>query len=213
MPNHITNILRITGKDAEKAYNAIEGNGEDSERLFIDFNNIIAMPEELRGTTSPAPKKAKKIIQSCKGDPVKVATYLKKHTEDLLGNVDEDTKTLIAFARCGITDWYTWASTNWGTKWNAYSQSKEESGEVQFDTAWSTPFPVMQKLSLMFPEATITVEYADEDLGSNCGRYVLENGETIEKYLPDGDEALMFACEIKGCDYDQIVAEREQDSE
>jgi hypothetical protein len=58
----------------------------------------------------------------------------------------------------------------------------------------------MQKLSEMFPDAQVSVTYADEDLGQNCGRYSFLNGEETELYQPEGgsDEAMNLAIEIKG---------------
>ena len=37
-------------------------------------------------------------------------------------------------------------------------------------TAWSAPIPVIKKLSEMYPNIELTLEFADEDLGQNCGR-------------------------------------------
>lgn len=50
MPNHVTNILRVTAENEEEIFNAIKGEGEDQ---FIDFNKILPMPEDLKGTTYP----------------------------------------------------------------------------------------------------------------------------------------------------------------
>ena len=44
----------------------------------------------------------------------------------------------------------------------------------------------------MFPDVTITVEYAEEDIGSNCGRVTILNSEIIEDIEYDG----IKACEI-----------------
>ena len=41
------------------------------------------------------------------------------------------------------------------------------------------------------------VEYADEDIGSNCGSYECLNGEVINEQV--GDAA--FACALKGIPY------------
>jgi len=53
-------------------------------------------------------------------------------------------------AREGRPNWYEWQCDNWGTKWNAYEQSFEDTGygvlQVQFDTAWSPPYPIIEAL-------------------------------------------------------------------
>jgi len=189
MPNHVTNILRIVGKDSEKVFKKIRGRDEG----YIDFNMIVRMPEGLHETRSPATGEAEKILQECNHESNKVVAYLKENIEELLGDHSETIKNLSAFATCGYSNWYDWTKANWGTKWNAYDQTINEDGSITFLTAWSTPFPAMAALSLKYPEVTVVVEYADEDIGSNCGRYALVNGETIENYKPIGKEADKFA--------------------
>lgn len=43
-------------------------------------------------------------------------------------------------------NWNAWNRENWGTKWNAYDTKIGREGErafIQFNTAWSYPFPVI----------------------------------------------------------------------
>jgi len=77
------------------------------------------------------------------------------------------------------TSGYNWTSTNWGTKWNAYHIEAEGTNSMSFDTAWSHPLPIIEKISEMFPEITIKVLYADEDLGNNAGKYEMLNGDVF----------------------------------
>lgn len=103
----------------------------------------------------------------------------------------------------GLPDWYTWSVDNWGTKWNAYEVQESENGFI-FWTAWSTPELMFIALSNLFPDVTITVYFADEDIGSNCGTLVLTGGEC--EYT-EGDAE--FATELWGWeDY-----ENEEDEE
>lgn len=104
----------------------------------------------------------------------------------------------------GVYDhcWYNWNVENWGTKWNAYDVAWEDldDGRVQlnFDTAWSHPEPVITALSKKFPYEVLEVRYADEDLGSNCGTYKIRDGIAYDGVIdPGGDEALELACDIK----------------
>ena len=94
----------------------------------------------------------------------------------------------------------------WGTKWNSYDLSFKDN-VFTFDTAWSTPFLVIERLSQIFPDVLIKVKYADEDIGSNCGWYDLKNGielgghhyNWIQNVGSDGNaESIFFACEVKG---------------
>ena len=47
MPNHVTNIVEISGK--KKSLEALMGkvSGPSGSRRFFDFNGIIPMPSEL----------------------------------------------------------------------------------------------------------------------------------------------------------------------
>lgn len=128
------------------------------------------------------------------------------------------TKTVFGGGMVGYSmDGYSpmeWGIGNWGTKWNAYEGTRLDDTSVQFDTAWSHPFPVIEALSVKFPEAVITVKYADEDLGSNLGWYViLGGGITGEDAMVSGsEEALEFACQIKySRSYAEQVAEWEEE--
>jgi hypothetical protein len=67
--------------------------------------------------------------------------------------------------------WYNWNNRNWGTKWDVANQAElvneEENGEnlvlvYQFDTAWSVPVPVIQKLSEQYPTLLLTLSYEEE---------------------------------------------------
>ena len=76
----------------------------------------------------------------------------------------------------------------WGTSLNALepNQADPDNGTCQFDTAWSCPMGVLVKLSERFPDDAITVIYADEDIGSNCGTFTLKAGQVVEEDIaPD----------------------------
>lgn len=63
------------------------------------------------------------------------------------------------------------------------------------------------KVSERFPEDAITVTYADEDIGSNCGTFTLKAGQIVEQDIAprwrDLDDAgkakwKAFAYQVKG---------------
>lgn len=97
--------------------------------------------------------------------------------------------------------WYEWSINNWGTKWNCYNISIDDDGGICFDTAWATPIPIFEALSKRFKSLKFEVHYADEDMGNNCGIITLKGGKVIDHWEPPTeDEAMDFACEIKGYD-------------
>ena len=93
-------------------------------------------------------------------------------------------------------NWYDWSVNNWGTKWNTDSDVSISGNVVVFDTAWSTPFYVLSELSNQYPTLSFIINYADEDIGSNCGMYKLQGGDTLEEEKGD----IVFACEVLGLD-------------
>lgn len=198
MPNHITNRLTIIGTEEQIAQvrEAIKGEGEDQ---FIDFNKIAPIPTELQGTVSPMriitqaeyDEQERRIANNELSDMEKQWGLSRGLTQALANEYKEK------FGHC---DWYGWQTSNWGTKWNAYSQHENDENCIEFDTAWSNPYSILVKLSQMFPEVTFEVEYADEDFGYNVGRYTLVNGEQTESNIPDGgsQEAIEMAMDIKG---------------
>ena len=100
----------------------------------------------------------------------------------------------------GENNWYDWRIGNWGTKWNSYGYTENttfQDGKIKFLTAWSAPHPILQKLSEMFPDVKMEHEWADEDVGMNCGRYVYYDGERVEEYFPESQkECLEFAAKV-----------------
>lgn len=101
----------------------------------------------------------------------------------------------------GYDTWYDWSCGVWGTKWNSCNCYEIDDNKVEFDTAWSCPIGVLTELSKQYNDIEIYVEYADEDLGYNCGSFVLRNG-IMDEYC-EGD--LEFAMEV--WDYDEEYKE------
>lgn len=190
MPNHVTNKVTITGTGAEDAINALYEDGQ--------FNfGFFPMPDELRLVTSPV-----RIVtleereQAIKDWEAKDDNY-----KNMIGKsfpiTAEMQKDLIE--KYGTDNWYDWAVNNWGTKWAGYDGDKLTDNVVIFNTAWSTPYPALLRLSELYPETTISVEYADEDFGSNTGTYSLINGAVVNEYIPKySRESLDLAYRIQG---------------
>lgn len=156
----------------------------------------------------------------------KSSTLEKVSTEERLFSGDPvllGEKAFFGKISTGWADWYSWRNEHWGTKWGAYSFNDSrnfKSGDyagVYFETAWSTPFKLMTKLSKKFPNDCITVMYADEDHGYNLGIYCLKDGLVVFMWHPDkgSKEAMKFAALIKDgvfeCgdpEIDQLVREQ-----
>lgn len=95
--------------------------------------------------------------------------------------------------RYGTGAWYNWQIENWGTKWNSYGW-KERSGAAivgdgfatyQFQTAWSPPTNVFEKLFEMGFD--LYVSLTEEDM--NRGRFALVMGDDGKcRVIGDRDE-------------------------
>lgn len=169
MPNWVKNHVLIMDRQAIKDCIKTEhrqGKGWEEDVEFFDFNEIIPMPEELKDKTR---------------------TYPSWEAEE------KQDKELVA--KYGADNWYDWSVKNWGTKWNTDSVRKVSPQVVEFDTAWATPEPLIKALSEKY-HTTVSVCYADEDLGSNCGEYEYKDGEKVLDEVGDYD----FACEVWGFD-------------
>lgn len=111
----------------------------------------------------------------------------------------------------GFSNWYDWRIENWGCKWNALDF--ELDGMCRFQTPWAHPFPIIEAFSRKYPELVLNVQFADECIGSNAGKYVIQNGYYL---VPDvvveySREAYEIAFEIWGCGNDYRWDEEEHD--
>lgn len=90
----------------------------------------------------------------------------------------------------GSATWYDWRTRmdTWGTKWNSYYPGMYKGdNEINFQTAWSPPHPIIKKLSDMYPEVTIKHLWANEDLWQDCGSRTYLGGEVIDCDYPETD--------------------------
>lgn len=163
MPNHCFNQLEIYWWDEEdspnarKIYEAISTRN-DEEELYIDFNNIIPMPDILRNTGSGA-----RTLKDEHGNDYAVRTWINDADGTARLPTPAETQEL---HRIGYNNWYDWSCEHWGTKWNAYNQKLTDLDDerliITFDTAWGPPEPVIEALKEKFPHAHITGHYVGE---------------------------------------------------
>lgn len=221
MPNYVENIITLKG-DEKKIREMFEAIKSDDYGLgTVDFNKIIPMPESLKVESGSRTDRGIEMVK----------TYLENMPEELNdkeGTYDEFFKDLRSHSaeisdeeekkiwdigvtavenlhKYGAPTWYEWSINNWGTKWNAYGYDENadysKNTDLWFQTAWSAPHPVIQRLAEMYPDITFEHEWADEDIGANCGRKCYCSGECTEEYYPDSlKDGIEFACRI--WDYD-----------
>lgn len=106
--------------------------------------------------------------------------------------------------RYGYNNWYNAQCNEWGTKWNA-DCTCVCGEEISFNTAWSTPIGIWEALSKITP---ITVAFADEDTGSNCGIIKFKDGHAVSEFGSEDENMLAsigFAIAIQGNDIEDII--------
>lgn len=190
MPNWVRNKVRMKGIAKQPLFTT----GEDGKQHF-DFNKLIPMPKELDMVSgSPEKDAICELILSLAAKrflPIDVngESYRNRNEDqtpekkqELLENGLQYASNLVKY---GATTWYDWCCQNWGTKWNACETVIISDDEIQFDTAWSNPEPIIRALADRYQEAEIEHIWADEDQGSNTGFREWAYGEWAECYDDD----------------------------
>ena len=202
MPNHITNILTITGKqnEVEKCLKSIKGTGEEGATL-IDFNKIIPRPKSLDITSGSSVDNAVAILKNdvryfegmlqypwVKEEGLTSTEQIKEHLKSNLSPQDfeEGRMAIENIKKYGCKDWYSWSIKYWGTKWNAFDVQVVPTTRgctIYFTTAWSPPGPVVAKASELFPDLLFTLKYWEGGAGFK-GVFTAQAGETHDDESP-----------------------------
>jgi len=193
MPNHVKNLVKMKGITALPVFTETE-DGEERVMAF-DFEKIIPMPESLivdcgtieaiaveaairRAATAAKQPFGPRFVPSLSDVEYKKRLVRCGESEDKLCELGAQyIQNLILH---GATGWYDWCIEHWGTKWNAYENTRIDQDTISFETAWSAPEPVIAQLAKMYPDAEIEHWWADEDTGSNDGYAKYSGGEAVE---------------------------------
>lgn len=219
MPNHVVNIISLKGSPEEIKKLRETVKNDEYGLGTIDFNKIIPMPEELHITHGSKIEEGLKHYKDfiyvynfafeVAGETPDINKITEKQEKVFLNarnDIDKETWELGKqgfwnLQKYGAASWYDWACNHWNTKWNAYGYDGggdySEIDGLYCQTAWSAPHPVIEKISEMFPEVEIIHEWADEDLGQNCGHREYAGGQMFGEYFPETEkEALEFAAGV-----------------
>jgi len=165
MPNWCTNSVEITDLKQNEVAEIISKytdnviDGRVMDESFLVFDKIITTPKELLERQSPFD-----------------------------GTVEE--KAMLE-SKYGYADWYNWRVDNWGTKWEPlghYFASTETSVSIGMETAWGPASGILQQLSVLYPEATITNEFLETG-AMFMGEVTYVDGEVVSnEYSGDVNE-------------------------
>jgi len=203
MPNHVSHRIIITG-DAKQMKDFLSSCfTTKKDGKYFDFEKIIPMPEIVKKSESSSdtslgyeaitgkPFPCKYFQSSVLDYPwvkekgIKTTSELKAHLEKhnpqalVVGQASID-----AIKETGSANWYDWSNEHWNTKWNAYDCNIIEMGnlglELIFDTAWSSPEPIFNKLAERFDKLNFEGSAYDEGGGFAVNiDYKEGSGETV----------------------------------
>lgn len=111
-------------------------------------------------------------------EPIFALANIKPSTPDL------DPKYAM-FPTKGEDDWWSNNVNSWGTKWDVFGEGvykSRDEGKVSysFQSAWSPPTPVIERLSEIFPEVRIEFSYYETGMDF-WGIEIYENGELVSE--------------------------------
>ena len=133
----------------------------DKRYREFSFNNIIPMPEELRGTSSPT-----NVVDTQE----EVDKWKEEHPKwDAMGMGRPITKKEHAklLTKHKFDNWYDWANANWDTKWDASEVYFQDDGwmlRYEFDTAWNPPEAICHALRERFPDLNISWFFREDGM-------------------------------------------------
>jgi len=202
MPNHTANNFTVTGPKADVLRFVAQIKGTDSD---IDFNKVLPMPEELRGTSSPTRIMTQQEIDEIWADwnnrkaEGNLSSFEKERPMGLGITQDKHDEFILKY---GYDNWYDWCVFNWGTKWNAYDvtewsineghwNGENSSATIYYETAWSPATALWMWVSNDYPTLDFYHEFADEG-GSFLGSETIREGRIIseEEYDWDSDDGI-----------------------
>ena len=131
MPNWCDNRVEIYGDNPDQIKEVKKTLA--SEQTCFDFNNIVPMPKELEGTTSPNPEP----------DSFEAKRLRKQHGHD------------------NWYDWCcdNW-DTKWNSAGaDLTSDSNNSIIEYEFQTAWGPPIKVIEAIREQYPDLNVTAFY------------------------------------------------------
>lgn len=189
MANHVTNIIKIEADTDERIDEVMLSILDDQG--MIDFNEIIPMPKILRSTSSPNSDNAIECIEKTGYECW--YTWAKSNW----GTRSNAYGREVSYKRVHFARWHRTAFSSKllvhkvrfyakridKKRFKQYCAEHGVPKEARFKTAWTCPVEIFKNISLRFPDVKVIVKFADEDLGSNCGWFVCQQGSVIHSLI------------------------------
>jgi hypothetical protein len=214
MPNWCSNILKVSGDSATLLQFE---EFISSERSTFDFSAVIPYPALFAEMDKdmPAWNDPDKVAKQAEYEEKYKFENVKDRLLEIFGFANEDSLsegkvkwgyTGNGFRKDYEKNWklthdgynnggYNWCCANWGTKWwvsddDVVLENYGDNIEISFDTAWSPPRNVVERLAELYPTLNFHLMY--EEPGCNfAGDITFEGGVVIDENdyecLPDED--------------------------
>ncbi|HIF9442162.1 TPA: hypothetical protein ACX6SK_002417 [Photobacterium damselae] len=202
MPNHILNIIEIETEDKQQQDQSIlsvlNGQGE------FDFNRFIPMPAILRNTQSPNLLNP----DECRKKTGYTDWY--NWSNDLWGTKWNAYNQKLNYELLDFKPWHlshrpkdffmdpkirAYVKRQNKKRFKRSIKENQAPESIVFFTAWGHPEKIMLAMSKKYPDIYFKIRFADEDLGRNCGVYILKDGKLFDIKLDIANEeaALNYA--------------------
>jgi hypothetical protein len=168
MPNHCSNYLYLA--NGKNIFPLLDEYMQESSPTELDFEKILPMPDTIKESCDLSSHEI--IIKK-----LRATEEERKEFEERLENLKKINKE-----KHGVSGWYDWCVSKWGTKWNAYDGTSNESSVV-FCTAWAPPLPIIKRLAELTGE-TFVLDYLEEGEGFG-GRYTAGPEDDNDEYYDD----------------------------
>ena len=198
MPNWVYNTLTIQGPKSEVDMIKDRLNAPFTlaqETFGMGDISTMGFPTKIEQVTYSNPVFSFNNIHSYKDDGITDEEYAcqpNRGDMDIQNDPDWFRKS-VEIAKVS-KDWYSWNTTNWGTKWDVavrdgdeYPNTEllEEKSEgddnwvvYKYETAWSPAVTILTKLSNLVPNSLLTLEF-EEETGWG-GEYEIVRGDVKE---------------------------------
>jgi hypothetical protein len=240
MPNWCSNSIILTGsaEELENFKNAVKGT-EEADGKFLSFQSILPRPKALDITSGSDTDTSHGYYKFVKYNDNKFLDFYRGLSWVTANDFQNDTEMAEWLAQrsgkslqeayelgkivednintYGASTWYDWNISNWGTKWDADSDTPWEyinDGELFlfFETAWSPPIPIYDKIAELFPDLDFVATYAEG--GCEFVGKVEKKGEYLghNEVDWDSDEGKEIATDL-GQRWDDDDEEYDEDEE
>jgi len=179
MPNWVSTDMVVTGPAEDIArFKELAKSGED----VLSFDNLVPMPKELRGTSSPASIVSQEEYEA----------YLKRRggtlegAEAVIGGPITKEMSDRFIEEYGANNWYDWNNQNIGTKWGFCSTELVDESDTElkyhYDTAWGPATEGLINVSEKFPTLLFQT-YMEEESNAFNGRQDFQAGDLVFEEL------------------------------